>query len=377
MPDPAPDPLKNIRTNAVAQIASTQLSRNQNIRSKQFNSEAITSTDKSVVAPTLPYENLTSFYSDSANLIRNYLVDNYRILYPYWCWLQPWFLRCDEVAVIETDANGWFNTNIWYACCGDKPDLYFWAEYYINGVWTTVYNPGLHCGTHWDYTCNTEIDIYLNDQRIPCPIPQPNIGYKDVFVFSIGNDVSVTKVYQDGVMKGQTMSGTPFEEGSPFGGSIEPRVYFGSDLCDSVDGGNNYFYKWSFRKEGTSAWNDIITDTFRHYLVETSDGPVFPVYRIGANAEKLYQILRYHLPIAQGGNDLWVVDSRTDTASTKFITTDLDSNGIADNYSLTDGVYEIKMELYKYVGGVATRVNWTAEGINLICSRPYIKFSVW
>ena len=174
----------------------------------------------------MPYENLTSFYSDSVNLIRNYLIDNYRILYPYWCWLNPWFLRCDEVAVLETDANGWFNTDIWYACCGDKPDLYFWVEYYINGVWTTVYNPGLRCGTHWDYACNTEVDIYLNDQRIPCPIPQPNIGYKDVFVFSIGNDVSVTKVYQDGAMKGQTMPGTPFEEGSPFGGSIEPRVYF-------------------------------------------------------------------------------------------------------------------------------------------------------
>ena len=62
-------------------------------------------------------------------------------------------------------------------------------------------------------------------------------------------------------------------------------------------------------------------------LLKQSDGPVFPVYRIGANADKLYQILRYHLPISQGGNDLWVVDSRTDTASTKFITTDLDNNG--------------------------------------------------
>lgn len=370
LPDPAPDPLENIRTNASAQIASTQVSRNENIRSKQFDRESVTNGN-ALVAPTLPYENLSSFYSDSSNLIRNYLIDNYRILYPYWCWLNPWFLRCDEVAVLETDANGWFNTDIWYACCGDKPDLYFWVEYYINGVWTTVYNPGLHCGTHWDYACNTEVDIYLNDQRIPCPIPQPNIGYKDVFVFSIGNDVSVTKVYQDGAMKGQTMAGTPFEEGSPFGGSIEPRVYFGSYLCDAVDGGNNYFYKWSFRKEGSSIWNEIITDTFRHYLVETSDGPIFPVYRIGANTDKLYQILRYHLPVSQGGNDLWVVDSRTDTASTKFITSDLDNNGIADDFSLTDGVYEIKMELYKYVENPithvmeATRVNWTSEEINL------------
>jgi hypothetical protein len=358
LPDPPPEINKNVLQRFAAGPDA--------VTNRNLLLDKTTSTDKaSTKAPSLPQENLASFYSDSAWLVRNYLVDNYQVFYPYWCWIYPWFLKCDEVAVVETDANGWFNAYIWYLCCGDKPDLYFRVEYYVNGVWTTVYNPGLHCGTHWNYACNSEVDIYLNDQRIPCPVPQPNIGYKDVFVFSIGNDVSVTKVYQDGAKKGQTMIGTPFEEGSPFGGSVEPRVYFGSYLCDNVDGGNNYFYKWSYRKEGALLWNEIITDTFRHYLEETADGPVFPVYRIGANADKLYQILRYHLPTAQGGNDLWVIDSRTDTASTKFITTDIDNNGIADDFGLTDGVYELKMELYKYVAGIATRVNWTAEGINL------------
>lgn len=372
LPDPPPDALKKININPAARISASQQQIAANTRSFQFD-KSFSTTDTRAISPTLPQENLAYFYSGSASLIRNYFTDNYRILYPYWCWLSPWFLRCDEVAVIETDANGWFNTDIWYLCCGDKPDLYFWVEYYINGVWTTVYSPGLRCATHWDYSCNTEVDIYLNDQRIPCPIPQPPIGFKDVFVFSIGNNISVTKVYQDGAMAGETMSGayydeahlSPVEEGSPFGGSIEPRVYFGSYLCDSIDGGNNYFYKWSFRKEGTSDWNDIITDTFRHYLVETSDGPIFPAYRIGANNDKLYKILRYHLPAADGGNDLWVAESRTDTASTKFITTDLNNDAVADDFSATDGVYEIKMELYKYVGTAATRVNWTAEGINL------------
>ena len=368
LPDPPPDPFKNISINPAIKTAATKTRFNADVRSLSLKNESTAENfDRTAIAPSLPKENISSFYSDSALLVKDYLLANYAILYPYWCWLNPWFLMCDEVAVVETDTNGWFNTDIWYLCGGDKPDLYFWVEYYINGVWTSVYNPGLRCGTHWDYACNTEVDIYLNDQRIPCPIPQPTIGYKDVFVFSIGNDVSVTKVYQDGAMKGQTMPGTPFEEGSPFGGSIEPRVYFGSYLCDSVDGGNDYFYKWSFRKEGTSAWNEIISDTFRHYLVETVDGPTFSTYPIGANTDKLYQILRYHLPVAKGGNDLWVIDSRTDTASTKLISTafDFDSDTVADDFNTTDGVYELKMELYKYVGGVATRVNWTAEGINL------------
>ena len=325
--------------------------------------------DTSSASATLPPHNISVLHTESVHLIREYLVDNYQVLYPWWCYWIPiyrwWWYACDEITTFITNEQGWFDRNIYYNCFGDRPDLYFWVEYNINGVWTTVYNPPIHCNTYWNYTCGTEVDIYLHDQRIPCPIPQPNIGDKDVFVFSIGNNVSVTKVYQDGTMKGQTMTGTPYEEGSPFGGSIEPRVYFGSALCDAVDGGNNYFYKWSFRKEGDLSWKEIITDTFRHYLQETADGPIFPVYRFGANLDKLYQILRYHLPVAAGGNDLWVVDSRTDTASTKWVTTDMDVNGIADDFSTSDGVYEIKMELYKYVAGVAERVNWTAEGINL------------
>lgn len=362
LPDPPPDRFRKVSP-AIKNMAAAPKTAMRN---------AAVSTDTVMthsaafdLTAALPQQNIASLYSNSSNLVKDYLLQNYKLLYPYWCWIYPWFYTCTEVAVVETDNNGWFNADMWYLCCGDRPDLYFRVEYYINGVWTSVYNPGLRCGTHWDYTCNSEVDIYLNDQRIPCNVSQPPIGYKDVFVFSIGNNVSVTKVYQDGAMRGQTMPGTPYEEGSPFGGSIEPRVYFGGFLCDAVDGGNNYFYKWSFRKEGAMNWNEIITDTFRHYLQETVDGPTFPVHRIGANAEKLYQILRYHLSLADGGNDLWVADSRTDTASTKWITTDMDANGVADDSSTSDAVYEIKMELYKYVAGVATRVNWTAEGINL------------
>jgi len=340
------------------------------LKSKMINSSNTASSDQVSSASTiLPPHNVSDLHTGSAYLIREYLVDNYQLFYPWWCYWIPvywwWWYSCDEITTFITNEQGWFDRNIYYKCFGDRPDLYFWVEYNINGVLTTVYNPPIHCNTYWNYACGTEVDIYLNDQRIPCPVPQPPIGDKDVFVFSIGNNISVTKVYQEGAMKGQTMAGTPYEEGSPFGGSIEPRVYFGNYLCDAVDGGNNYFYKWSFRREGEAGWNEIITDIFRHYLQLTVTGPTFPVHRIGANAEKLYQILRYHLSAADGGNDLWVVDSRTDTASTKWITTDMDANGVADDFSTSDGVYEIKMELYKYVAAVPTRVNWTAEGINL------------
>ncbi len=76
--------------------------------------------------------------------VREALISNIGIIKPWLCWLDwlhPWFYHCDEVAVLETDEQGRFDTTIWYSCFGDKPDLYFWVEYSIGGAWTTVYNP--------------------------------------------------------------------------------------------------------------------------------------------------------------------------------------------------------------------------------------------
>jgi hypothetical protein len=364
-PDPRPGTIKKI--NSIDDIKLESFDKPVSTDISAIDKNKIDISRDNLVNIELPKEKLASFYSSSPYLIKDYLVTNIKLLYPFWCWLYPWWLRCDEVTVVETDQTGSFEADIKYFCFGDRPDLYFRVEYYINGVWTDVYNPGLRCHTRWDYQCNSEVGIYLNDPRIPCPIPQPNLGDKDVFVFSIGNNVSVTKVHQSGAMAGQTMTGTPFEEGSPFGGSIEPRVYFGKFLADTIDGGSNYFYKWSFRKDGEVAWRTVLGDTFRHYVKITTTGPIFPVHKIGPNDDSLYKILRFHLSAADGGNDLWVVDSRTDTASTKLVSTllDLDNNSIIDDYTATDGLYEIKMELYKYVAGVPQRVNWTAEGIRL------------
>ena len=367
LPDPPPDPIRIDPIRRIQPRNPIAIGRETLAAADQPNELTNDAPLTTRVDIELPKEKLASFYSNSPYLVRDYLITNVVYLYPFWCRLYPWFLRCDQVAEVETNQTGWFEADIRYFCFGDRPDLYFWVEYFINGAWTIVYNPGLRCHTRWNYQCNTEVNIYLNDPRIPCPVPQPDIGDKDVFVFSIGNNVSVTRVHQGGTMVGQTMTGTPFEEGSPFGGSIEPRVYFGKFLADAVDGGNNYFYKWSFRREGETNWRTILGDTFRHYVQITADGPIFPAYKIGPNNDTLYRILRYHLPAADGGNDLWVVDSRSDTASTKFQTMslDLDNNDVIDNFQATDGVYEIKMELYKYAGGTATRVNWTAENIRL------------
>ncbi len=57
----------------------------------------------------------------NADLIRSYLC--------YWPWIWPYLYKCDELALLYTDAQGRFDTDIWYLCAADHPDLYFWVDY--------------------------------------------------------------------------------------------------------------------------------------------------------------------------------------------------------------------------------------------------------
>ena len=76
----------------------------------------------------VPFALKSGLVSASTPIIRQTLLDNLALIRPYlcyWPWLRPYFYRCDEVAVIDTDSQGRFDTAIWYLCAGDHPDLYF------------------------------------------------------------------------------------------------------------------------------------------------------------------------------------------------------------------------------------------------------------
>lgn len=72
-------------------------------------------------------------------------------------WLHG-FLHADEVLVLPGGAEGRFGGWLFHRC-HDQPDLYFWVEQFRHGAWSTVYRPGLGCGTHWNYVCGTEVVI--------------------------------------------------------------------------------------------------------------------------------------------------------------------------------------------------------------------------
>ncbi len=260
-PIPIPDP-PPFSGNVIRQAVNPATNIFKTVSAEQQQMEA------AAKLPELSLEIRQSLASGNLNLVRETIVNNYVLLHPWFC-LWPWwwnyFYRCIERKVVYTDANGRFDTNISYLCFGDKPDIYIWVEYMINGVWTTVYRPPVPCYTYWDYACGTNINIHITDPRVPgdcccnCPLPG-----ELVWIRSIGS-TSVRHIYQkhnlqappdqsvtfdrigltDASAIGDAIfTAQPDDYRRPFGGGLSLYMGFGSDLPNT----GIYHYRWSYAK---------------------------------------------------------------------------------------------------------------------------------
>ena len=327
-------------------------------------------------AAALAFETRAALMAGSTAIVRETLINHAELIRIYWCnweWLWPWSRYvCDELAVIETDENGRFDTTIRYPCFGDHPDLYFWVEYSIGEVWTTVYHPWIPCSTHWDYVCGTDVTIRVTDPRVHGCGDRPELLGKKVVVKTIGRQVSMGEIYRDSIVPAEHAKEGQVKEGwihatkpSPFGEVLEPRVDFGGGLKPA----NITHYRWSYRLLGSTSeadWtvmNDILAGrtVSRHYREETpSMSPV--VYKsvqigpdIAIGVPGYYALIDPELPAGPPRGEDWeVLDEGFDLASAYFNTT-----------ALTPGKYELKMELFRKVGAVMERVDLTAESVEL------------
>lgn len=311
--------------------------------------------------------------STSTEKLRATLANEIQLLRPYlclWRWIWPFFLRCDEVAVVETNKQGQFDADVWYLCGGDHPDLYFWVEYQIGSAWTKVYHPPMICNTYWNYSCGTEVVIPITDPRVPWyadPVPVPG---KQVAIISIGRNISIKEIKRvsTGVNEGLTAAG------EPFGGSLEPAVWFG----DGIAASGITHYRWSYRRltkaDGTAVtdiWHALDHRVVRHYGEIWADGTlVFKPYMLGPDIDipgaAFFKLQPKNPPVNAGVVSVaWApqIDARENTASAFFLSHLLEGGDPKE----AAGKYELKLELFKYnaVAHTATRVNLTDEGILL------------
>lgn len=315
----------------------------------------------------LPQSAQFALRSRSSSIIRGALLNHIDLIRPWichWPWLHPWFYTCDELRVVTTDDQGRFDTTIWYPCHGDKPDLYFWVEYSIGGVWTPVYRPHIPCNVWWDYACGTEVTITVTDPRVPgCGERPPEVQGKVVVVKTIGRQVSMGEINREpsviNPLADPTKAGTVkpplgFTRESPFGATLEPRVDFGNDLKPA----GITHYRWSYRRLGSiGSWTVIDTPINRHYKKNTVPLEYGYVPISSGSANDYYAEIDPALPA--DGVDWEVLDEGYDLASAYWTTTPLDPP------HPTSGKYELKLELFKTVGSTKQRVDLGAAGVGI------------
>jgi len=297
----------------------------------------------------------------AAELVRRGLIDHIEYLRPWlcwWDWLEPWFTRCDELRVVLTNDDGEFDTTIHYPCFGDHPDLYFWVECSVGGVWTNVYHPPIRCHTWWDYPCGTYVTLGVTDPRVTGCGQQPSLSGLQVVVKTIGYAVSMGEINHTGdpEPQGTVKSGwIDAARASPFGETIEPRVDFGTGLKPA----GITHYRWSYRPFGSvsdSDWLPLQAPVSRHYKETTAPGDpaIYKSVTVGPDPAVSGHFFQVDPALPAGGEKFEVLDERIDLASARWDTT-----------MVADGSYELKLELFRLVGTVMTRVDLTAEGVTL------------
>lgn len=312
---------------------------------------------------TLPNDVLAGLTSASPTVLRSTLIDRFQLFYPYLC-LTPlwWRYRCDHLGTRTTDANGRFSMLLPYNCLGDRPDIYVWVEYPINGTDETVYRPPVRCNTYWNYQCGSDIVVNITDPRVPTCDPEGDPDGCLVNVLSIGRTVSVSEVGSDGLLAG----------GNPFGGTLEPRVDF--SRTDLIDKGITH-YRWRYRRltgpDGTTpdvgTWQDLSRDVYRHYRVFSGGILSYPSERLGPDAAgPAPNTIRIKPPAPPAPGIEWVTtNERVDLASGYFETRSLAGAPAtrADGDDTSAGLYELRLELFD--GGSATPIEFEPNGVFL------------
>jgi len=316
----------------------------------------------------LPVATQFALSANAAAIVRRALIDNLDLIRPFiclWPWIHRWFYRCDELRIVTTDEDGRFDTTIWYPCRGDRPDLYFWVEASIGGVFTTVYRPPIPCHVWWDYPCGTEVTITVTDPRVTGCGQRPEVTGKQVIVKTIARQVSMGEINReptiadpaaDPAKAGTVKAGwlDPVRE-SPFGDTLEPRVDFG----DGLKPAGITHYRWSYRTLGSMSeadWTPIDAPVSRHYREATAPGDpvVYKSVQIGPAAGVTGYFVEIDPALPPGGEDFEVLDEGYDLASAYWITA-----------GLAPGKYELKLELFRQVGAAMVRVDLTAEGVGV------------
>ncbi len=310
--------------------------------------------------------------SGNVTAIRKTIADYYHILHPYFCfipWIWPHFYRCSEIDVVYTDASGNFDTNYWYWFDGDEPDIYFWVEYLINGVWTTVYNPPKPCYTYWNYTCGSLVTIRITDPRVRWECNNVIDG-DIVWVKTIGSAASVVHTKQTDeivTIQGKNFNRIGLSDVSvwasgnavgdyrrPFGSELGFVVQFGSGLPAN----GMYYYRWAYRKiRNEDLTNAALTTPVSLHAGQTlHKSYTYEYYDALMHKHFASNVFKLGPHAKNGFDDLYIIPPAFPTSApvnATELSPQWDQNTWTisfDSTKLSGGLYEFFLELFDFNG---------------------------
>jgi len=375
IPRPIPDPIGPVIgvNPLVKPLLTTKI--NLGLKGNAFDTfgETTVSADALKALPPISDTIKRQLTTRNVATIRKSLLDNFQLFHPYFCyhpWFWPYLYRSDELAVVYTDLNGRFDTTILYLEGGDKPDLYFWVEMMINGVWTTVYRPNVPCNTWWDYACGTEVTLNVTDPRVFWGCQQMLPG-EIVWIKTIGHGASVSRIRQTPLM--QPSNNTPAVNyqrigmadfnvagnyKNPFGSSIYFIVQFSSGLPKP----QITYYKWKYCRThnadmqvlvanpADADFTDLANPVSKSYTFEYID-PVTLIKHFDSKAVPLGPInvgptqRLYRIPPTSPAMPPFNVPESSPFWDQNTYSMGIDTKGLPG-----DGLYEFRLELYNSAG---------------------------
>jgi hypothetical protein len=297
------------------------------------------------------------------------------LIYPMicrWPWLDRFIqYQVDCFRTAEVDANGRFQTTIFYSCFGDKPDLYFKADQLQGGSWRTIFEPMVRCHIYWNYPCGKEVVINVTDpSAITC---EPDITVDTdlttwVMPYAVGgtyiwgNPPVVPSPAGEPEAPPEAPAGWVNSQGktnysgivdAPFGGYLGFRLGYANDLPNN----NIKYFRWSYRKGTSGAWFHMNIPVTRHYVHQVDDEfPTFPVYKLGPNTVGGNTDLFEFKPDVPpdpglpGTQTFWPVDDFFADIYSAY----LDTTVLSPNIAGAAGLYQIKLELFDPAGNLVT-----------------------
>ena len=286
------------------------------------------------------------------------LISNVDIIRFWFCEFFPLWVTKTLVATVTTDHCGHFSDELFLGCFGSNPNLYFTASWNFLWIPFTIYDPTpVACYTYWNYSCGTNVTLYTTSCFAPCcnPCPAVNADPNYVLFRAIGA-TPLSQIYGDsnvlistpsnvGLAAGAVVSG----EDSPFGDLLLPAVEFDSTL---LEGSLAAYYKISYQAPGSSVWNDLTGDIYRHYNHFVGTQLVTTPYLLGPQTVGATTNLFAIPPALPPVGDWAIADPVGDVANGQFPTSTIAPDSA--------GLYLLKLTLYDSSGN---EVNIASAGI--------------